>query len=211
MEHTCRHLVAAVVVAGVVLVLLIVTVWTIAGRPVRTTTELVGEAQLLVAGAGIIVSAVLAATTIYYARQARELVLETRHTRVADQQFRDIAARKQDQQQLVAAASALIGSASDLLDIGSRLATLIRHRRIWRIKQIELAMQPVVAASKALDRMRYVAPAEVMHAGENLFDQITAYFGAASSGADQAGLTRLAREMREAKLRLNESLDAPRD
>jgi hypothetical protein len=63
-------------------------------------------------------------------------------------------------------------------------------------------MEPVVAASQALDRIRYVAPAEVLRAADNLFDCIILYFRAASSGADEAHLVAIARQMHDAKLEL---------
>src|SRR4051812_9668993 len=99
-------LITAAGVALIVLFLLVVIVWTIANRPARSTSELVAEAQLLVAGAGILISAVLGGTTIYYARQARELVVETREARKTQQAHRDAAAREQRDRQLVAAVTA---------------------------------------------------------------------------------------------------------
>ena len=197
----------AVALAGIaliVLVLLMSIVWTIASRPVRTTSELVAEAQLLVAGASIVISAVLAGTTIYYARWSRNLVLETHETRIAEQAHREGIARRETHQQLVAATSALVGCASDVIALGSVLSILIRARRVWRLRRVELAMQPVIAASQAIDRVRYVASADVLEAAHELFDQIVEYFHAASVGAPESRLVGLAQDMRCTKSKLTE-------
>ena len=180
--------------------------WTIAGKPARTTADLVSQAQLLLAAAGQVLTAVLVGTTIYYAVQTKNLVLESRAARQSDGLARAAAHRESEARRIEGAAAALVGASSDLIAAGTMLATLVQRRRVWRLRAVEPGMQSLVSASRALDELRYLAPGPITEAGGRLLDAMLAYFRQAAAGASPQGLEAVAGQLYGEKQRLNQEV-----
>lgn len=169
------------------MVLWLVTLWRVtwkaASRPVRSTSEYMAQLELLIQPSALTLTAILAATTVYYAYQTRQLVIESRLTREAEADAMSVARRMAERQRVQRAASALMGASSDLIATGSFLATALRARRVFRSRAIEPSMSAVVAATRAIDELRYLAPEHVLAAADRLLDAMLDFFALSSDGS----------------------------
>ena len=181
---------------GVVAVVAVIAIWVI-------PSAAPDEAEHLLAAINVILVATLVATTVYYAIQTRALVEEARATRrIEERRARE--ERKADlARRTEGAATALVGAANDVVGIGTKISTLIRYRRIWRVGSIDPLFIAVISASKALDQLRYLAPGPASEAGGILFDETLEFFGAAINGANDEKLRGIAERMAKAKTALN--------
>lgn len=194
---------AAIIVCAV----LVAVTWRVAGQRARSTDELTAQASLLVSLAGLIVSTILAGTTIYYALLTRRLVEEAQSARLAEQQWRISERRLAQVRALEGAGAALIGSTADAVGGATLLATLIRHRRVWRVRTaMEPLLQIVSSAARALDQLRYLGPPEVVEAAGDILDSLLRLSQAAGNGSSQRELTELGREIFERKIAFEAAL-----
>lgn len=178
----------------------------VARQPADSVSDLAAQGQTVLGFANTVLALVLVLATLYYACQSRNLVKEARSTRLAEQAARDEELRRDWARRIEGAANALVGASGDLVRHGVVLAVLLRRRRLFRVTRGEAAMQPVTAASRALDELRYLAPGRVSDAGEQFFDTLVAFYQAATAGSPQARLDTLSRAMHRAKLSFQEAV-----
>ena len=186
---------AFIVVAGV----LTAVAWRIAGQPVKTTGDLLGELQALVAVAQLIVAGVLAATTIYNALQTWQMVVEMRKSAAEDERARQDQVRREQTQSIEGAANALIGATSDMVGAGTLLSSLLQFRRVWSVRPMVPLNTALVAMSRALDQLRYRSPGPVADAAGQVSDVAMEFYGAAGDRKRRLELETLARRIHQAK------------
>ena len=173
--------------------------WWVAGRPVSSTGELAAQAQLLGSAVALLLSEAVAGTTIYYAVQTRELVVETRRARLEDQRAREIAASRDRARRVEGVGTALLGAANDAVGAGSTVATLVRLRPRTAFDHLQPLTATVSAVSRALEEVRYLEPGKLADAGSDLFDVVMEFFTAATNGSDAEDLQAIAERVRHAK------------
>lgn len=162
----------------------------------------------MVAVGQLALAAVIAVATIYYAWQSNRLVREARASRLTDEEAWRSARVAEMRHELLQAANALVGAASDVVSTGSNLAILLRYRRVWRVQRVEPVNAAFAAASRALYRLRYVGAPEDVEAGEAVFDEVCSFYRLATQGVRQQQLKDAARRIAEAKSHLIEPIRA---
>lgn len=202
-----------VVVASVMVAMWLAALWAatwrIGGQPVSSIGDVIAQAELFMAPTALTLTTVLAVTTIYYAYQTRQMVLEMRASREAEAAARTQAERLANYHRMRGAASALMGASSDLLATGTLLAELLRARRVFRVRVMEPSTQAIVAGTRAIDELRYLAPAEVTAAADSLLDTMVNFYGACTRGARAHELRGIAGTMGQEKQALQGLLSTP--
>jgi hypothetical protein len=145
------------VVVGVV-VTVVLTAWSIASRTDAGVDRLVAQGQLLLGALGLVVTTVVAGATLYYAHLTRRLVAESHLSRVGQeeawlrQREADAAVR------LEGAIAALLGAATDVILVGSRLSVLLRSRRVFRVRAVDPLAEALGGVLRSAETVRYLAP-----------------------------------------------------
>lgn len=204
-RRTTRRIMLSVGIGfGLLLLVLAITSWRIAGQRVDGTEGLVGQATLLVtvlqAGVGLAV----ALTTIYYAGLTREMV-----EGMTDERDRD------QRRETEAAVNELIGSALELALHSGAMATLLRRSWRWYLPaparmrdRMLIQSQASVAASlsaitRSADVLRASHPEHLVEIDE-LLDASQAMFGRSLEG-DTEAVEREAQFLRSAADRVRAS------
>ena len=107
-------------------------IWGLLEVPTSSTGELVSQGQLLIALVSVILTAVLAACTTYYAWQSRALVVEARRSRQSQDAEAVRSRQAAEMWRLHGATAALHGAGLDLLRTATLFATDRRLRWMRR-------------------------------------------------------------------------------
>jgi hypothetical protein len=187
-------------------VTVVIVVWRILSFEIENTEEATSQGQLLVAAAGFLGTSVLVATTIYYAVQTKHLVDEARSAHERDEARHSERIRLERHREIEGTVAALQGASLDVVKSGSTLLTMRRHWRLWRVRQADPLMQAMTSASKATDRLRYLAAGPVSLAADELHELLLELMQLFMSGAGDDQVRTATEQMSDRKQALDEAL-----
>jgi hypothetical protein len=176
------------------LLLLLYAAWRIASIRVHSLSDLINQGQLLYSGASLLLTAVVAGATIVYTKHTKAMVGEMHKARVADAEGRSRGSADRDFQEIVGVVAALTGATGDAVGSCVVLAAALRRRLSPTARRLgqgyfRLSTDSVAAAAAALERLRYVAPGDVVDAGERLFADLQEHFQCAVRRCSEAEMT----------------------
>lgn len=128
--------IVAVAVLATIPVTLVALSWDVAGRPVRTVAELVGQANLLLAAFTALLTLALVISQIVYTKTATKMLLEARRTNDLHDADADERRNRQHAAEVRTVAAELIGTSATHVRYANDYLHLAGWRARWSIPQV---------------------------------------------------------------------------